>query len=347
MSKKDEKSIHSESLEHPNLQNNTADMRLYTSLFNRGKKRALEGGALEPEEGDLKALADQAEAAAKEVAGEIYDPKNHPHDRIREEEYKKNLSDRKETEKAEKHSGAKVRDTEDEEAKVKDIPERPEKPLEAIYSLSFMIALTLVPTIHDRLLFNIADEISGWTVSGFCSLVLGFTVAWSIAGFIDATGEKSFWNWAGFLGGVATAIGFGMLRLADAQTDSEIIFSISLSVVELSAVIFLEFIGQNLRKKYQVWHVKKQALDKAQAILIAAQTQHQRLVEQLSKINQAIKGHLLYVETKTVRNTTVDALIENSIKSCLDGYAEGLAINRGKILGITPENEEKDDEDEE
>src|SRR2546423_6874561 len=75
-------------------------LKMQRDLYEHGKSRAIESGALMPNEDHLRALENHANAIAREAHREAYNPAQHQHDQLLDGEYKKNLRDRDEAEHA-------------------------------------------------------------------------------------------------------------------------------------------------------------------------------------------------------------------------------------------------------
>ncbi len=318
-------------------------MKIYIDMYARGRRRALESGDIEPNPNDLESLTEQAAAAAREVAQETYDPKANPQDKIRESEYQKNLNDRKEAEQGEKHAAGRVREKESVLAKIKGIMQKPTPPAFITVGGISMIALSLMTTNHDIFFYSFEDDILSWGLSLACGLFVGLFVSWSILEAIETSGEKSILNWGGFVGGIVLVIGFAVLRLSEADTNAQLILCLALTLIEVGAIILLEFVARGLREETKVWASHKQMIDTADAELQAALQDLKRWQNIISQIDGKLKAHLAYVESKVSRHLNVDRLEANAVKSIKDGYYDGIAVNRGKIFGNS-NNTEDDDE---
>src|SRR5438045_3036458 len=91
-------------------------LKMQRDLYEHGKSRAVESGALMPNEDHQRALENHANAIAREAHREAYNPAQHQHDQLLDGEYQKNLRDRDEAEHAVKYASATLRDREEEAA---------------------------------------------------------------------------------------------------------------------------------------------------------------------------------------------------------------------------------------
>jgi len=90
----------------------TSRTKREVDLFEHGRRRAIESGAVEPQEYDIRALENHAEAVARETYEEHYDPNGNPHDAAREAEHAKVVKDRGKVEESLKFADAALREAE-------------------------------------------------------------------------------------------------------------------------------------------------------------------------------------------------------------------------------------------
>lgn len=314
-------------------------MKLYVDYFSRGRSLATMLGTLVFDSEEVKPLEDQARAAAMEIARESFDPKNNLHDKIRQNEYEQNIANRKEYEKGEKHTGAKVREKEEALAKVQESITKPEPPFTPLVGGTLMIGLSLCPTLHDRIFYSLADEMLSWVASASTGIMFGLTIAFCILGTAESTSERNTANYGGVIGGFILGIGAGLLRLTGVQTTSEIFFCVALSLIEISGVVLLEFAARGQRTKHQSYTHKKKQIEQATAELEVAVRENNRWKDKITKVNQAIQDFLNYVEERALRNLSVNQIAEAAAASVRDGFMEGVAENQSRILGLDQDEE--------
>src|SRR5205814_4274245 len=131
---------------------------------------------------------------------------------------------------------------------------------------AFVVALTITiaPTLHDFLFFGIPDELLAWFTSSICAAFVASMLTLAIL-----SGRKTQWTWIGVVAGIGLGMGLGALRLSSAKGMPEVLFAMGLTVVEVSAVLLLEWLASGLRHREDEWQLIKSAEDKAAALLSA------------------------------------------------------------------------------
>lgn len=92
-------------------------LKMQRDLYEHGKSRAVESGALMPNDEHLQALENHARAIAREAHREAYNPALHQHDQLLDSEHQKNLRDRDEAAHAVKYATVAMHDCEKEAAR--------------------------------------------------------------------------------------------------------------------------------------------------------------------------------------------------------------------------------------
>jgi hypothetical protein len=308
-------------------------LKMQRDLYEHGKTRAIESGALMANDEHLRALESHAEAIAREAHREAYNPSLHQHDQLLDSEYQKNLRDRDEAEHAVKYAQAAMRDREEEAAQAH--PGEPPKPLGWALPTAAVIAMmiTTAPTLHD-FVFVMADEFFSWLLSLLSGLFLGLLVTLMILGDSEHSGERTATNWIGLCAGIFVSLALGALRVKGATSSGDYIFAAAMTALELGIVIGLEGIATSRRKAHRVWAARKAVADPANARLDVARTHVERSKDHLEAINRAIKAHINYVEERGVRFQRIEEISATALEAVRDGYHSGIAENRGRILGI-------------
>jgi hypothetical protein len=228
-------------------------LKWQTDLFEHGKRRAVQSGALEPLQSDLSALENHASAIAREAQRAGFNPTQiGTHDQLRDDEHKKTLRDREEAEPAVKFATAEVREREAAAAELHpgDGPRPESMALRAAAVVAIMISTA--PTLHD-FIFVIGDDFIAWGFSLLCGLFLGLWITLMILGDRDSGEHKSTSNWIGLGSGIFVSVALGALRLKGASSLGDIIFAIAMTVLDLGIVLGLESIARNRRARYQEW----------------------------------------------------------------------------------------------
>jgi hypothetical protein len=307
--------------------------KMQKDLVEHGKQRAIESGALEPNESDLQALESHAIAIARESHRDAYDPTQHAHDQLLDNEYKKNLSDREEAEQAVKYAGAALRECEKEAAAAHPGSPPPERSWALPIAAVVAIMITVAPTLHD-FVFVMSDDFISWLLSLASGLFLGLLIALMILGDADATGHRSATNWIGLGAGIFMSLALGALRIKGATGAGDYIFAAAMTVLELGIILGLEGVAMSRRTQAREWSVRKDASDQANARLNVAKDHLERCQADLKGLNEAIHNHINYVEERAVRFFRIDEIEATALKAVCDGYHQGIAQNRGHILGI-------------
>jgi len=308
-------------------------LKWQTDLFEHGKRRAVESGALEPLSSDLAALESHAGAIAREAERAGFNPAQiGTHDQLRDDEHKKALRDREEAEPAVKFATAEVREREAAAAELHpgDAPAQESVAVRAAAVVAIMISTA--PTLHD-FIFTIGDDFIAWVFSMLCGLFLGLWITLMILGDHDAAEHRTVNNWIGLASGIFISVALGALRLKGASSFGDIVFALAMTLLDLGIVLGLESIARNRRVRYQDWHVHKIAYDKADKALEMAKVHLERCKNRLKELNDAITGHIRYVEGRAIRSLHIDQIEATLLKAVRDGYHAGIAQNRGRILG--------------
>jgi hypothetical protein len=310
----------------------TPVMRLHVSLVAIGRDRALASGALETREADLNALQEHAEAMARETRRDLYDPRTKHQDRLRDDEYKKWIADRADTELALKYSAAEVREKEQAAARLPGA-ERPQPSWWLMAALIFGIGATIAPTLHDFLFASVDDGVIAWLFSLLSGGFVAAVIVWGLLGSVDATGRRTAANWMGLVAGIVISGGLGLLRWSTATETEETFLAIALTAIEIGLIIIAEWVAAGLRHHFIEWRERQTERDQAQAAIDAAEREHQRRQDRLDELNEEITDHIGHVEERDLRNVNVNELIATAVKAVTDGYNEGIAINVGRVIG--------------
>ena len=154
-----------------------------------------------------------------------------------------------------------------------------------------------------------------------------------ILGDADSTGHRSITNWMGLSAGILVSLSLGAIRIGAARKVGDIVFAIGMTILELGIVLALEAVATRRRAAMSEWSVRNSAAEKASTALEAATKKLERWKERLKILNEAILGHIDYVEERAIRNLHIDELEATAHKAARDGYLAGIADNRGRVLG--------------
>src|SRR5437867_2422068 len=278
-------------------------LQMQTGLFELGHNRALLSGATKPVPEDVRALEEHARSIARDTYREKFDPASNAHDRMHEAEYERLLELRDEIEKGVAHAQANVHDAARALAMTTKAGLRPETSGWLAAAFIVAITVTIAPTLHDFLFFGIPDDLLAWFGSSICAVFVASMLTLAIL-----SGRRTQWTWVGVAAGITLGLGLGALRLSSAQGLAEVLFALGLTVVEVSAVLLLEWIASGLRTREGEWHVIKLAEDKAAAVRDAELADLERRQGRLQEANDAISRKVAYVEDRTHRNVHLPEL---------------------------------------
>jgi hypothetical protein len=301
---------------------------MQTGLFHLGRNRALQSGTTEPHPDDIRSLEDHARAIAKDTYRDRYDPSVNAHDAMHQAEYERTLGQRKESEKGEQHAAANLRDADTNLAQTPKAGNKPAAPPVLVAAFIVAITLTVAPTLHDAVFLTIGDDLLEWFFSSGCAAFVGTMLTLAIL-----SGRRTVWTWVGVGAGVILGLGLGAIRLARAEGLGDVVMGIGFTIVEIAAVLLLEWLASGLRESEAVWDVKHAAESQAIAHVDAAKADLTRWQTRIKELGDAIASKIAFVEDRHNRNIHIAELEAVAVKAVLDGYNAGIAANVGRIRG--------------
>ena len=304
-------------------------LAMQVGLFNLGRNRALQSGTTETRPEDVRNLEDHARAMAREVYRDKFDPANNPHDAMIDAEYRKILAGRKEAEDAEQHAAANLRDEELRLARTLRAGPRPGTHFWLAAAFVAVISLTVSPTAHDYFFFTVPDDILAWGFSTVSALFLGGMETIAIL-----SGRRTIWNKLGVVAGIVLGLGLCIVRLSAVHEFGPAMFSVGLTVVEIAAVLFLDWLARGLVAHEDEWTSRAAAETEATACRDAARQHLADRQARVKQLNDLVREKILYVEDRHNRNIHIGELEAVAIKAVLDGYNAGVAENTGRVRGI-------------
>jgi hypothetical protein len=303
---------------------------MQTGLFNLGRNRARDSGTTEPQPNDIRSLEDNARAMARDTYRDRYDPSANAHDAMHQAEYERTIAQRIESEKGEQHAAANLRDTESNLARTPKAGNKPVAPPVLVAAFIVAITLTVAPTLHDAVFLTVGDDLLEWFFSSLCAAFVGTMLTLAIL-----SGRRTVWTWVGVGAGMIFGLGLGAIRLAHAEGIGDVVMGIGLTVVEIAAVLLLEWLASGLRESEALWDVKHAAESHAVAHVDAAKADLTRWQTRTKELGDAITSKIAFVEDRHNRNIHIAELEAVAIKAVLDGYNAGIAANVGRIRGVT------------
>jgi hypothetical protein len=309
-------------------------LRMHSDLVEYGRKRAELSRDVEPNQNDLRALEEHAEAMANEAYRDPYDPENNQEHKLRETEYQKLKGIRPEAELAVSYAEADHAKLVDEASQAQSNMKPPTTQQVLMISAVSGLALTIAPTLHDYVFITMKDDVLNWAISLLSATVYGIFITWGLLDSDDAGGRRTVRNRLGFAGGIVVPVGLGILRAANAVGTAELLFAVALTVVEIGIVVLLEARANSLRVAYQEWAAQQALLKDVTTRLEEARSHLSRCNKKLNEINDAIDAHVRLVTELSLRNYNIEKVKADAMKAVRDGYFDGLAINRGYLRGV-------------
>lgn len=304
-------------------------LQMQTGLFELGHNRSRLSGAAKPDANDMRSLEEHARSIARDTYRDAFDPEKFAHDRMHQAEFERLRQQREEIEQGVAHVQANVHESELTLAATPKAGPKPEAGGWLAAAFIVAITVTVAPTLHDFLFFTVPDQMLAWFGSSLCA---GFIA--SMLTLAILSGRRTKWTWAGVVAGIVVGLGLGALRLSSAQGPAELLFAVGLTIVEVSAVLLLEWLASGLRTREADWQVLKLAEDKATAARDAELVDFERRQKQLQKVNDSIGQKIAYVEDRAHRCVHLPELEAVAIKAVLDGYNAGINENLGRVRGV-------------
>ena len=304
-------------------------LEIQTGMFNLALNRARQSGTTEPRPEDIRALEDHARAIARNIYRDRYDPARNVHDAMHQTEYERYLAQREEAEKGEQHSVANLRDAEDKLASTPKAGPKPAADPLLVTASIVAITLTVAPTLHDSVFQSIGDDILEWFAASLSGAFVGGMLTLAIL-----NGRRSAWTWLGVAAGVILGLGLGAIRLSSAEGVRETLFAFGLTIVEIAAVLLLEWLASGLRASEAEWLPKHDAEIEAIALRDAAQADLTRWQSRIKDLNDAIIGKIAFVEDRHNRNRHVGHVETQLLKTAGDAYNAGMSENIGRVRGV-------------
>ena len=117
------------------------------------------------------------------------------------------------------------------------------------------------------------------------------------------------------------------------------LLAVAFTIVEIAAVVILEWRAIGLRKSEDEWAARQLLEAEALGERDAAQAELSRRQARVKELNQAIAEKISYVEDRHHRSLNVTELEAVAVKAALDGYNAGISENIGRVLGVPRRNQ--------
>jgi hypothetical protein len=312
---------------------------MQTGLKDFAKNRIVKGGYIDLDESVLQFLEEHARAIAEQTYQPAFDPEKFQHDKLRDEENKRNRKEVEFQREAVKHGEIELNLREDACGKAKaKIPARPEFPVLTAVFGTLVITATVAVTVHDVIFYRIGT-VWGWTFSILTGLAWGAFIVFSIldsggAHYNDNNEKSSNRSRMGLIGGIGMSVALGLIRLMHSFSLRGVIAALAFTALEIFICFLLEHVNQRHAMREQKFAEESTAAQEAAELVEATRNTLKRRYERIAEHEDTIRNHAHYVEERHHRSTQKELLVASAIKAVRDGAAEGLAENRGKILGL-------------
>jgi len=306
-------------------------VRFQKDLFEFGRRRALEGMDYREDSRQIKSLLEHAEAMAREQSAEIFNPKESLHDKILEEDYERAKEEQEEIKKKIPLAEEEYRKRADALSELGEPPKPPSIPWWTFVFAVPFIALTVSPSIHDFFFAEIENWQLGWFLSLTGGIAAGLFIGWCLVGTHKNTASLS--RYVGLIAGLLFSLALLLIRIVSGGSFDALMFAIGLALLEVSVVVFLDWEGQGLRRKYRIYKETVVEFDRRQKLLSASAEEIEKLKEKEKEIEKEVKDYINHLYERESRAKQVDKLIESARKAIIDGYRAGLAENEGRLLG--------------
>jgi len=301
-----------------------------TELFDLGRQRSLTKGSLDPNAGDVQSLEDHAKAVVLAHNRDPFDATKYAHDRELEDRFEVNKEANVRQSEAVALSRARVRELGNELAALGNPGPKPTPSIFGLMIAALLLTVTFAPTLHDTVFFGLL-ETTNWLSSIFFGLIFGVFLAWSIVFTYHLCGKRSSMGWLGLIGGIILICGFLTFRMEVATSQTEQLMAVGFAIVEIGAIVTLEWIGLHLRLNCAEWHTRVDDVDRKTRELNAAEGELKRRLDQLQVLSATIQEHIALVEERWIRHTIPSDLEMAAVKAVHDGYILGIAENQGRV----------------
>lgn len=310
-------------------------LTVQSGLFEDGRQFALASGTTAVRDQDLKVLREHGDAVANDAARPLFDPTQHAHDKVLDDEYQKLLRDRDEQELGLKRSHATLAQRNDEAARTRaKVPAAPNDSSPALKTAAIAaLAATIAPAAHD-FLWTMNDEFISWSLSMLTGAVFGILITLLILADNHHSGRRSLTNWLGLIAGLGIGIALFLLRIKGAEGAEQVLFGLAMSVLEIAIVLFLEGLAMSHRATLRDRAPYESAANEAEALAEAQQGETDRRSNNVAELQAKIDAHGRYLEERHVRATYLNEIRETARKAVESGYAQGIAENRGIVSGV-------------
>jgi hypothetical protein len=295
-----------------------------------GMEQARRGKSNKPEAAVEKSLAERAATVTRVAVPPTFDPTSYEVDQRIKMRLSRLDEDEAGLEELLDISGGHVRLREEQRAKIGHEGALPSATDVLRGVTTAVLTLSFAPTIHDFLGPMFAPL--KWMLAAGFGAAIGLFIAHAILPDNDpgAAGEERGIGAAA--AGAMLGAGFLLVRIAGAHGFSDYVFGLGMALVELGAVVFLEYKARAILAARKPWLANREARETADALITAAQNEHRRLEER----RDAKKLEATGIENEHLRGrvfTNADAMAALAAASAVDSYRAEIRANRtGNIV---------------
>jgi hypothetical protein len=137
----------------------------------------------------------------------------------------------------------------------------------------------------------------------------------------------------GFLAGSLMVICCAAMRLRSAEGVGDVIMALSLTGIELAAVLFLEYQASKFEVAMRSWEARRSVEEGKARLHDAAKVELERNLAARDKLQKLIDEHIHDIADRQPRFASLAETAAAFTKRILNGYHAGIARNRGFLLG--------------
>lgn len=279
----------------------------------------------------MQSVLGNAEGMAREQAAKLLDPEKSLHDDLRRKEHETALAliPKLNTDIAE--IAEDVRRRRDAAAEMGDSPIPPRKPWFLIICALLLIGGTVAPTLHDFFFADMPDPRLGWVLSVATGSLAGMVISWSLVGMAAFTSQTG--RWVGLTAGLLFSVALAVIRMVGGNGHSAFILAVGLGLLEIAAVLLLDWIGNGLRRQHLEFEKRSIEHARRARVLQAAEaefTYRERLMREERKI---VDQYVEDVGDREGSAAQLEDLVRGAVQAARNGYYAGLAELQGRLHG--------------
>lgn len=305
------------------------------AMREHGRQHALLGGALEPQPTAIEPLTAFGRAVARDARSEEFDPERYAQDELRAAENNRIVRALGEAQIVEAHGLGAVVASERALASADEPGQEPAVGTFVTLSAIFVMTFSFAPTLHDRVFLDFEDAIAAWLASFLTGGFLAAFVVSMLTLSVPVVGRLgALVNAIGVLAGFGFGIAAGVLRWSIVDSIEGQLMAIGMTLMELCAVAFLEWLALSMRDSHCEWTARRAAFNRLSALCKADREHHVRCTQSTAALKRAVDEHVRYVESRWIRKHKADDIERMAIDAILSGYHEGISQNCGYTRGL-------------